>query len=92
MHLSLGAGDFEFMEASGKCLCVPAQQPGFKWTGRAVKQLAGNGAVYVTEEREGEECSSDDSDSLPDIGEKSQVSGCLYLGEGQVGCFCLKCP
>ncbi len=39
--------DFEFIEATGKSLCVPARQEGFKWTGRAVKNLAGNGQVYV---------------------------------------------
>lgn len=39
--------DFEFMEASGKCIFVPAHQADFEWTGKAVKQLAGAGAIYV---------------------------------------------
>ena len=69
--ISFSPIDFEFMEASGKCLCVPAQQAKFEWTGRAVKQLAGTGAVYIRlrEEREegfSEEL-SDSSDSLPDL-------------------------
>lgn len=69
---SLSCCHFEFMEASGKCLCVPAQQAGFEWTGRAVKALAGTGAVYVrlTEEREDEgdrSEMSDSSESLPDV-------------------------
>ena len=39
--------DFEFLEATGKTLCVPAQLRGFEWTGKAVKGLAGSGSVYV---------------------------------------------
>ena len=38
---------FEFIEASGKSLCVPAKPSSFEWTGRAVKNLAGSGQVYV---------------------------------------------
>lgn len=68
---SLGPAGFEFLEASGKCLCIPAHNPGLKWTGRAVKELAGTGAVYVrlTEEREEEEdsCSDSSSSTLPDV-------------------------
>ena len=67
---SCGPSDFEYLEASGKCLCVPAQQASFSWTGRAVKQLAGTGAVYVRltiEHEEDEGSYSSDSDSLPDV-------------------------
>ena len=39
--------NFEFLEANGKCLCVPAQHSNFQWTGRAVKQLSGSGAIYI---------------------------------------------
>lgn len=39
--------DFEFLEATGKSLCVPAQQADFEWSGRAVKELAGSGSIYV---------------------------------------------
>lgn len=35
---SVNSDDFEFMEANGK---NSAHQPGFEWTGRAVKELAG---------------------------------------------------
>ena len=38
---------FEFIEATGKNLCVPAKQTGFEWTGKAIKSLAGTGQVYV---------------------------------------------
>ena len=63
---TLGACDFEFMEASGKCLCVPAQKASFEWTGKAVKQLAGSGAVYVrlTVERSDEDDSCNDSEVM----------------------------
>ena len=72
----IGTRDFEFMEASGKCLCVPAQRTHFKWTGRAVKQLAGVGAVYVRLTVERPDRSSDSesvilsdssSDCLPQV-------------------------
>ena len=39
--------DFEFLEASGKQLCVPAHTAELEWTRRAVKELAGSGCVYV---------------------------------------------
>ena len=39
--------DFEFLEASGKTLCAPAQLRGFEWTGKAVKGLSGSGSVYM---------------------------------------------
>lgn len=44
---SLASTQFQFLEACGKCLCVPAYGPGFSWTGRAVKELAGTGAIYL---------------------------------------------
>ena len=55
--------DFEYLEATGKNLCVPAQQSDFEWTGRAVKELAGSGAVYV---RLTTDLCSDSSDESPD--------------------------
>lgn len=38
---------FEFTEATGKYLYVPAKLKGFQWSGRALKNLAGSGQVYV---------------------------------------------
>ena len=38
---------FEFIEANGKHLYVPAKSASFEWSGGTVKQLAGNGQVYV---------------------------------------------
>lgn len=55
--------DFEYVEASGKNLCVPAQESDFEWTGRAVKELAGSGAVYV---RLTTDLCSESSDELAD--------------------------
>ena len=40
-------GDFEFISMSGKQASVPQCKNGFKWDGRAVKELAGSGSVYV---------------------------------------------
>lgn len=69
--VELVPSEFEFLGASGKCLCISAHQASFVWTGRAVKGLAGTGAVYVrlTVEREEEASSmqSDSSDDLPDV-------------------------
>ena len=39
--------DFEFLEACGKNLCVPVRATGVDWTGRALKELAGSGSVYI---------------------------------------------
>ena len=67
----LSINDFEFLEACGKRLCVPAHQADFEWTGRAVKQLAGTGAIYVrlTRAREEDDWSDDSSlaNSEPDV-------------------------
>ena len=71
----IGTKDFEFMEASSKCLCVPAQRTSFQCTGRAVKQLAGAGAVYVrlTVERPDHSSNSESTAILSD----SSSSDCL---------------
>ena len=65
--------DFEYIEASGKCMSVPAQLSGFEWTGRAVKQLSGTGAVYVwlwvERDLDEVEFSDDSSTSSSDAGE-----------------------
>ena len=62
----LDLNDFEYLEAAGKCMSVPAQQSTFEWTGRAVKQLAGTGAIYVRLLIEGD---SDDSSESSDVSE-----------------------
>ena len=38
---------FEFIEANGKNLYVPGNPRGFEWSGKAIKNLAGSGQVYV---------------------------------------------
>ena len=61
---SIGLYDFEFLEATGKHLCVPAHTTDLEWTGRAVKELAGSGCVYVRllHDEQG------DSDSVESVG------------------------
>ena len=39
--------DFEFIDMSGKLASVPNCKQGYKFTGKAVKNLAGSGCVYV---------------------------------------------
>lgn len=64
--------DFEFLEANGKNIFVPAMPPGFVWSAKAVKNLAGNGAIYVRllidpeDESKSEDEKSDNS--LPSYG------------------------
>ena len=63
----LNKHDFEFLEANGKCICVPAQPTNFKWTERAIKQLSGAGAIYIRIKVERESSFSDfSSDSCPE--------------------------
>lgn len=65
----LSRNDFEFLEANGKRLCVPAHQLDFEWTGRAVKQLSGSGAVYVRLTAARRDIESSDSSSESSLGE-----------------------
>ena len=44
---TIGPYDFEFLEANGKKLRVLAKSSDLKWTGRAIKELAGSGCVYI---------------------------------------------
>ena len=57
--------DFEFLEANGKNLCIPAKSAKLEWTGRAVKELAGSGSIYVRlcTEKEGLATSSSEPES-----------------------------
>ena len=58
---------FEFIEANGKNLCVPAQPKFFEWSGKAVKHLAGNGQVYVRMLTDPDLKSSSDEDDMPAV-------------------------
>ena len=63
-----GTNDFEFIDMSGKQASVPKCKAGFEWNGRAVKELAGSGCLYVRFTKFIGEASSDGSDSdLPQI-------------------------
>ena len=60
------SSEFEFLEANGKNIFVPAMPPGFVWSGKAVKNLAGNGAIYVRLLVDiDEEYKSESDDNLP---------------------------
>lgn len=39
--------DFEFLEANGRNIFVPARPSNLSWNGKAVKSLSGTGAIYV---------------------------------------------
>ena len=39
--------DFEFISVHGKHAAIPQCKNGFKWNGRAAKELAGSGSIYV---------------------------------------------
>lgn len=41
------SSDFEFMQVSGKVVQVAQTRKDFQWTGRAIRNLAGQGSVYV---------------------------------------------
>lgn len=43
----IGPKDFHFINLAGKQASVPSCKEGFEWNGRAVKELAGSGAVYI---------------------------------------------
>ena len=62
--------DFQFMDMNGKQASIPNCKAGFIWDGRAVKELAGSGCLYVRFTSD-VGCSSDSSSSeerkLPNI-------------------------
>ena len=63
-----GINDFEFIDMNGKQASVPKCKTGFEWNGRAVKELAGSGCLYVRFTKFVGDMSSNDSDSdLPQI-------------------------
>ena len=39
--------DFKYINMSGKPASIPHCKEGFEWNGRAVKELAGAGSIYV---------------------------------------------
>lgn len=67
--------DFQFIDMNGKQASIPKCKVGFLWDGRAVKELAGSGCLYVrlTSNVGGSsESSSDDETQLPDISVRSR--------------------
>lgn len=71
-HKNVSPDDFEFINMSGKQASVPQCKEGFEWNGRAVKELAGSGSIYVRllrdielENRSDEK--SSDSEELPSV-------------------------
>ena len=63
----IGPDDFQFINMSGKQASVPhCKRKGFEWNGRAVKELAGSGAVYIhLTKPPGVLSISDDEDLVP---------------------------
>ena len=64
-----GLDDFDFIDMNGKQAGIPKCKSGFEWDGRAVKELAGSGCIYVRLNKD-VGCfeisnSSSDSDDLP---------------------------
>ena len=57
--------DFEYINMSGKRASIPHCKEGFEWNGRAVKELAGAGSIYVHLKRPSNE--SDDSTDLVEL-------------------------
>lgn len=76
-----GIHDFEFIDMSGKQAPVPQCKTGFYWDGRAVRELAGSGCLYIrltsdigtlpsgSEDDIRSKDKSSDSDSLPSFHE-----------------------
>jgi hypothetical protein len=61
--------DFEFIDMCGKQATIPRCKVGFEWKGRAVKELAGSGCLYVRLTRdvglEYAAATSDEEDEFP---------------------------
>ena len=43
----IGPKDFNFINLAGNQASIPSCKEGFEWNGKAVKELAGSGAVYI---------------------------------------------
>ena len=75
--------DFEFLEANGRNVCVPAKPSDFTWNGKAVKSLSGTGAVYVRfivdDEILSISSSSSDSESEDGSGVKIRKTDSKYV-------------
>ena len=72
-----GPDDFEFIDMNGKQASIPNCKAGFLWDGRAVKELAGSGCLYVrftSDIGESDDSSSSDERKLPKISVKSNTS------------------
>ena len=68
---SIGPNDFEFIDVNGKTGCVLNRKEGSEFSGRAIKQVAGTGAIYVRLLRhptmELSDSSEEDAQSLPPL-------------------------
>ena len=97
-----GNHDFEFIDMSGKQASVPQCKVGFSCDGRAVRELAGSGCLYVrltsdigifpsgSEDESRNKDKSSDSDSMPSFREiispRSQPSTAGTSSEGCTNC------
>ena len=68
---SIGPKDFEFVDVNGKTGCVLSRKEGSEFSGRAIKQVAGTGAIYVRllkhPTMEISDSSEEDDQSLPPL-------------------------
>lgn len=70
--------DFEFIDMSGKQARIPQCKAGFQWGGRALKELAGSGCVYIRLVKGvGDVSEASSSDEFPPVfsGPKDSSSG-----------------
>ena len=79
MYACCGENDFEFLEANGRSVCVPAKLSSFTWNGKAVKSLSGTGAVYVRFIVNPEVLASSSSSSDSETEEKSGVNKIIKI-------------
>ena len=61
----IAPNDFEYINMSGKRASIPHCKEGFEWNGRAVKELAGAGSIYVRLKSPSN--ASDDSTNLVEL-------------------------
>ena len=69
-YVECSPDDFQFIDMNGKQASIPKCKVGFLWDGRAVKELAGSGCLYVrltSNVGVSSESSSSDESQLPNI-------------------------
>ena len=73
----IAVNDFHFINMSGKHATVPHCKEGFEWDGRAVKELAGSGSIYVRLNKSFRP--TDDTDSDNDDDDDLELPQCSVM-------------